>query len=163
VNINAGFDETSSLLSDKFPDLNIAVCDFYDPRRHTAPSIKRAREAYPPLPGTQKVTTDAIPMEDGSVDKIFAIMSAHEIRNPGERRAFFRELSRLLGSGGQIVVVEHLRDMANVLAYNVGAFHFQSRAEWLKAFRWGQFRIDREIKITPFITAFFLSKDGNTS
>jgi len=163
LNINAGFDETSCLLADKFPDRNMTVCDFYDPQKHTAPSIKRARAAYPPLPGTRKVFTDAIPLEDGSVDKIFAIMSAHEIRDPDERRAFFGELSRLLASKGQVVVVEHLRDMANTLAYNLGAFHFHTRAEWLSAFKAGQLGIDREIKITPFITAFFLSKDANTS
>jgi ubiquinone/menaquinone biosynthesis C-methylase UbiE len=65
------------------------------------------------------------------------MMSAHEIRDPEERETFFRELTRLLAAKGQVVVVEHLRDMANMLAYNVGAFHFHTRAEWLKAFRSG--------------------------
>ena len=163
MNINAGFDETSCLLADKFPGINITVCDFYDAEKHTASSIKRARAAYPPLPGTRKVSTGNISLDDESVDKIFAIMSAHEIRDREERAVFFRELSRLLAARGQIVVVEHLRDMANMFAYNAGAFHFHTRAEWLNAFRSAQLRVDREIKITPFITAFFLSKDGNTS
>jgi len=163
VNINAGFDETSSLLADKFPGIEITACDFYDPSKHTAPSIKRARSAYPPLPHTRKVSTDAITLDERPVDKIFAIMSAHEIRDRKEREIFFRELSRLIASNGQIVVVEHVRNMANMLAYNAGALHFHTRPEWLKAFSSAQLRVDREIKITPFITAFFLSKDGNTS
>jgi hypothetical protein len=163
ININTGFDETTCLLSEKFSGIDITVLDFYDPQKHTAPSIKRARAAYPPLPGTRKVSTGAIALDDGSADKIFAIMSAHEIRDPHEREIFFKELDRLLASNGQIIVVEHLRDTANMLAYNVGAFHFHTRAKWLKAFKAGQLKIDREIKITPFITAFFLIKDGNTS
>lgn len=163
VNINAGFDETSILLADRFPEMNITVCDFYDPNKHTAPSIRRARSAYPPLPGTRKVSTDAIPLGDGSVDKIFAILSAHEIRDPQERGAFVRELGRLLASKGQIIVAEHLRDVANTLAYNVGALHFHTRSEWLRTFNAGQLLVEREVKITPFITAFFLIKDGNTS
>ena len=163
MNINTGFDETTCLLSEKFSGIDITALDFYDPQKHTAPSIKRARAAYPPLPGTRKVSTDDINLDGQSADKIFAIMSAHEIRDPDEREIFFKELNRLLASNGQIVVVEHLRDIANMFAYNVGAFHFHTRAAWLKAFSSGQLKIDREIKITPFITAFFLIKDGNTS
>lgn len=48
ININAGFDETSELLSLKFPAAGLTVFDFYDPQKHTEVSIKRARKAYPP-------------------------------------------------------------------------------------------------------------------
>ena len=42
VNIHAGFDETSSILKNSFPDATLRVFDFYDPARHTEVSIERA-------------------------------------------------------------------------------------------------------------------------
>ena len=109
VNINAGFDETSKLLKSRFDDAEMIVCDFYDPARHTEASISRARKAYPPFPGTLKVSTNELPLNGDSADKIFAIFSAHEIRDAGERNAFFSELNRILSPGGRVIVVEHLR------------------------------------------------------
>ena len=35
---------------------------------------------------------------------------------------------------GIVVVTEHLRDTANFLAYNMGAFHFHAHGTWLAAF-----------------------------
>ncbi len=55
ININAGFDETSNLLKDKFISSELKVLDFYDPSKHTEVSIKRARKAYPPFPNTEKI------------------------------------------------------------------------------------------------------------
>lgn len=163
VNINAGFDETSFLLKDKFKDCKLTVLDFYDPTKHTEVSIKRARKAYPPFPNTQQVKTTDLPLQDNSADKIFTILSAHEIRNEEERKSFFQELRRAISPTGQIIVTEHLRDTANFLAYNIGAFHFHSRASWLKAFQSSGLRVTEEIKITPFITTFILDKNGVTS
>lgn len=162
VNINAGFDETSFLLKDKFKNCKLTVLDFYDPTKHTEISIKRARKAYPPFPNTQQVKTTDLPLQDNSADKIFTILSAHEIRNGGERKYFFQELRRVLSPTGQIIVTEHLRDTANFLGYNFGAFHFHSKASWLKAFQSSGLRVAEEIKITPFITTFILDKNGAT-
>ena len=86
VNINAGFDETSFLLKDKFKNCKLTVLDFYDPTKHTEVSIKRARKAYPPFPNTQQVKTTDLPLQDNSADKIFTILSAHEIRSEEERK-----------------------------------------------------------------------------
>ena len=91
------------------------------------------------------------------------ILSAHEIRNREERNSFFRELGRLLSASGQIVVVEHLRDAPNYLAYNIGAFHFHPRSAWLSTFETARLNIESEVKITPFITVFFLKKNGAKS
>src|SRR5439155_13733602 len=111
------------------------VFDFYDPAKHTEASIRRARKAFPPFPGTLSISTGHIPLENCSAGKIFAILSAHEIRNAEERNAFFCELNRMLSASGRIVVVEHLRDSANYLAYNIGAFHFHSRSAWQSTFQ----------------------------
>jgi hypothetical protein len=60
-----------------------------------------------------------------------------------------------------VIVVEHIRDAANFFAYNVGAFHFHSRATWLTAFRAAELEVKSEVKETPFITIFTLRKIGN--
>lgn len=163
LNINAGFDETSELLTKKFPEAELTACDFYDPHRHTEKSIARARRAYPPFEGTKAITTSELPFETGSIDAAFAIMSVHEIRDAAERESFFREVHRTLTNDGKLIVVEHLRDPANVLAYTFGAWHFHSRPEWLKDFKNTGFALKQEKKLTPFVTAFFLEKDGTAS
>lgn len=163
VNINAGFDETSNLLKGKFANSELVVFDFYDPAKHTEVSIKRARKAYPPFPNTQQVKIDHLPLQDNSTENVFAILSAHEIRNDEERKSFFQELRRVLSPTGQIIVTEHLQDTANFLTYNIGAFHFHSKASWLKTFQSSGLRVAEEIKITPFITTFILDKNGVTS
>lgn len=162
LNIHAGFDESSISLSQKFKDAELVVFDFYDPLKHTEISIKRARKAYPPYPETLSVKTNELPMADDSADKIFVILSAHEIRDESERLIFFRELRRVIKPNGHIFIVEHLRDAANLLAYNVGFFHFYSKFTWLHTFTGANLKLKKEIKLTPFISTFILTKNGNT-
>jgi ubiquinone/menaquinone biosynthesis C-methylase UbiE len=163
ININAGFDETSKLINAKFTTAQLQVADFYEPAKHTEISLQRARKVYPPFPGTQRISTAQLPMQNGSADKIFTIFSAHEIRNDPERIAFFKELHRVLKPAGQIIVTEHLRDTANFLAYNIGFFHFHSKATWLNTFRKAGLKVSQQIKVTPFITTFILEKNGTAS
>ena len=151
------------MLKNKFENSELTVLDFYDPAKHTEISIKRARKVYPPFPNTQQVNTATLPLKDNSADKIFAILSAHEIRNEIERKSFFQELHRVLSPTGHIIVTEHLRDTLNFFAYNIGAFHFHSKASWLKSFQSSGLRVAEEIKITPFITTFILDKNGLSS
>lgn len=158
VNINAGFDETSELLLEKYKNSELAVFDFYDPKKHTEISIKRARKAYPPYPITERVETDKFPLADETADKIFAVLSAHEIRDNAERTRFFEELHRILKSNGRVFIVEHLRDWKNFAAYNVGFFHFYPKQVWIENFQSAKFALESEIKITPFITVFVLRK-----
>lgn len=160
VNINAGFDETSYLLKHKFKPNEFLVFDFYDPKLHTEISIKRARKAYPSFPQTVEIATNKIPIAENSVDIIFLIFAAHEIRNELERIIFFNELKRCLKSNGKIIVVEHLRDTFNFLAYNIGFLHFHSRNSWVKTFNKSGLFIQNEIKFTPFLTTFILTKNG---
>ncbi len=158
VNIHAGFDETSALLQRKFPHSSLAVCDFYEPEKHTEPSIRRARKACAAHPGTIPVLTTNLPLAEGSVDKVFLIFSAHEIRNVEERQQFFQELSRILSKEGVIILVEHLRDIPNLLAYNLGFLHFHSWSSWARSFQNAHLVLKQKRKITPFVTVAFLAK-----
>lgn len=162
INISAGFDETSGTLRKKFLAAELVVLDFYDPLKHTELSIKRARKVYPLFPGTQRVKSVNLQLEENSADKIFVILSAHEIRNKQERIKFFKELKRIMKPTGQIFIIEHLRDTANFFAFNIGFFHFYSRSKWCDIFQAAELELQNEIKITPFISTFILEKNGNT-
>lgn len=163
VNINAGFDETSELLNLKYPYSNLTVLDFYDPTKHTEISIKRARKAYPSYSNTITTKTETLPIETNSVDKVFVIFSAHEIRNENERVEFFNELKRIISNTGEIYVTEHLRDLPNFLAYNIGFMHFLGLGSWYSVFEKSDLKIKNEQKLNPFITNFTLTKYGNTA
>jgi ubiquinone/menaquinone biosynthesis C-methylase UbiE len=158
ININAGFDETSVLLQQKFPNAELEVLDFYDPAKHTEVSIKRARKAYPPFPGTRSVTTDHLPVADNTADKIFVIFAAHEIRDEAERINFFKELKRVIKPTGGIIITEHLRDLPNFMAYNIGFLHFYSKPAWLRVFWSAGLTIKKEQKLTAFISTFTAAK-----
>jgi hypothetical protein len=160
VNIHAGFDETSALLKSKFSGSQLLVYDFYDPGKHTEISIKRARRAYPAFAGTKSILTTAIPLGDVAADRIFVILAAHEIRDPAERAVFFSELKRVVKDNGRIFVTEHLRDLPNFLAYNIGFFHFIPRRSWYKAFAGAGLVVAGEVRINPFIRTFILEKYG---
>jgi ubiquinone/menaquinone biosynthesis C-methylase UbiE len=134
------------------------VFDFYDPARHTEISIERARKASPPYNGTIKITTSELPLAGNSIDMIFNIFALHEVRDRDERIHFLKEHVRTLRDDGKVVVVEHLRDVPNFLAYNIGFFHFVSEKEWSANFQQAGLHICSKSKITPFITVFILSK-----
>ncbi len=162
LNINAGFDETSQIIKGKFPDVYLTICDFYNKKKHTEVSIKRARAAYPPLKGTIQVSTSKLPFDDNTFDYTLAILSAHEIRDNSERIQFFKELRRVTNSDGHIFITEHLRDLNNFWAYTFGYFHFHSKSTWNETFRAANMTPVKEIKTTPFITTFILKKNGDS-
>lgn len=163
LNINAGFDETSFLIANRYPQASLRVVDFYDPMKHTEISIKRARRLNRTYPGTKVVMTGDLRLEQQSADYIFVFFSAHEIRNRQERIWFFRQLKEALMPNGRIVVVEHLRDVPNFIAYNLGFLHFFSSREWKHNFWAAGLHLEKEQKITYFLSAFTLLRNGATS
>ena len=163
VNVHAGFDETSRILKKNIPATELKVFDFYDPSKHTEISIERARKAYPSYNGTIKISTSKLPLPDRGVSVIFNIFALHEVRNREERIRFLNEQFRALRDDGKVVIVEHLRDVPNFLAYNIGFFHFLSENEWGRNFKLAGLCLDNRFKITSFITVFILRKaDGDT-
>lgn len=156
ANLHAGFDETSKLLEKLFPESSWRVFDFYDPAKHTEISIRRARKAHPPSEKTIAITTNSIPLTDGSLDRALLFLAAHEIREHGERVGFFREIRRALRTDGRVIVTEHLRDVANIAVYSLGAWHFHTRGEWLQTFEDAGFHVVRTFSNNPFIFTFVL-------
>jgi len=154
VNINAGFDETSFIIKSKFPQSELKAFDFYNAKQHTEPAIKRARKVSLVYPNTQQVASSLIPLEDRTVDIVFLLSAVHEIRSHEEKILFLKECHRLCKPGGKVIMVEHLRDFSNFLAFSVGFTHFFSRSVWKDAFERAGFASFRETKFTPFMSIF---------
>jgi SAM-dependent methyltransferase len=154
LNINAGFDETSFIIKNIFPESNLRVFDFYNAEQHTEPAIVRARKVSLIYPDTQQIVSNSIPLNDHSVDIIFLLSAVHEIRSQQEKVQFLKECHRLCKSGGKVIMVEHLRDFPNFLAFSVGFTHFFSKKVWKRAFEKAGFSSFAETKFTPFMSIF---------
>ena len=154
VNINAGFDETSFILKNHFPKSHLQVFDFYNPKQHTEQAIIRARKVSLVYPNTKQIDTDTIPQKSKSIDLVFLLSAAHEIRSYNEKVEFLKECKRICKPKGKVIMVEHLRDVPNFLAFSVGFTHFFSRKLWKKAYIEAGFSNISEIKFTPFMSIF---------
>ncbi len=154
VNINAGFDETSYIIKKHFPLSNLKVFDFYSPIHHTEPAIVRARKVSQIYPNTEQITTNHIPLKDNSVDVIFLLSAIHEIRSHKEKVQFLKECHRVCKDNGKIIIVEHLRDLPNFLAFTLGVTHFFSKKTWLNALNNAGFSTVSETKFTPYMSIF---------
>ncbi|WP_435313245.1 class I SAM-dependent methyltransferase [Cellulophaga fucicola] len=157
VNINAGFDETSFILKNKFPESNLQVFDFYNAEQHTEPAIVRARKVSLVYPKTTTIKTKKIPLEENSTDLLFLLSAAHEIRSNQEKVLFLKECRRVCKPTGKVIMVEHLRDVPNFLAFSVGFTHFFSKKTWQKTFKNAGFTKIEEKKFTPFMSVFTCS------
>ena len=154
ININAGFDETSFLIKNLFPLSDLKVFDFYNARQHTEPAIKRARKVSLTYPDTKQIESNSIPLKDNSIDMIFLLSAAHEIRSFEEKVQFLKECHRLCKPNGKVIMIEHLRDFPNFLAFSIGFTHFFSKKLWKSAFNKAGFSSCKETKFTPFMSIF---------
>jgi SAM-dependent methyltransferase len=154
ININAGFDETSFIIKELFPRSDLKVYDFYNAERHTEVAIVRARKVSLIYPDTRQIASNKIPLDDHSADLVFLLSAAHEIRSPGEKVAFLSECRRVCNPNAKLIMIEHLRDFPNFLAFTVGFAHFFSRKAWIKAFQKSGFTSIDETKFTPFMSIF---------
>ena len=154
LNINAGFDETSYIIKSILPKSELQVYDFYNAKQHTEPAIIRARKVSLVYPNTMQIDSNIIPLNDNSVDNIFLISTIHEIRKKKERIEFLKECRRVCKPNGNVIVVEHLRDFSNLLAFTIGFTHFFSKATWKKSLKEAGFTSINETKFTTFMSIF---------
>ena len=99
-----------------------------------------------------------MPLADGSIDLAVLAFAAHELRDHDGRVVLFRELTRTLAGDGRLVVLEHLRDGWNLLAYGPGVFHFLSRRTWLRCFAAAGLSVVQESRVTPWVRRFELRR-----
>lgn len=159
INIHSGWDETSGLLATLFPAEGNQVVSIFDPRTMTESSIRQAqlmnRETVPAI----LARYDQLPFQAGAFDTAFAIFSAHELRGHEERVDLFREIVRVLTPGGELVLMEHVRDWKNFLAFGPGFLHFFSRREWRNAASEAGMMVRTERVMTPFVHVYVLRKN----
>ncbi|MBE8719618.1 methyltransferase domain-containing protein [Sphingobacterium pedocola] len=154
LNINAGFDETSFIIKKILPQSTLQVYDFYDSEQHTEPAIIRARKVSMVYPNTLQINSNAIPLHDHAVDNIFLLSAIHEIRRYDEKVMFLKECRRVCKPNGNVIMVEHLRDFPNFVAFTIGFAHFFSKKTWKMAFLEAGFTSFEEKKFTPFMSIF---------
>jgi ubiquinone/menaquinone biosynthesis C-methylase UbiE len=158
VNIHAGLDQSTASLRRLFPGSQGVVIDIYDPETMTEPSIARARRLYPATEPFQPGRARHLPLPDADCDTIFLLFAAHEVRAMDDRTRLLRETSRVLDERGRVVMVEHLRDLPNFLAFGPGFLHFHSGRSWRESIRKAGLQFEQQLRLTPFVRCFVLRK-----
>lgn len=151
--VTAGFDEVCVPLAAAHPRAEVTVVDILDDARAVEASIRRARRLYP---------ADAARVSPGDLaggaryDLVLFAQSLHELRRHADRLSALSAALRCLEPGGAVVLVEHLRNAVNVLAYGPGAWHFHSGRAWRAAIRDSGGGIARRERIGGLVEAWVI-------
>lgn len=157
---HSGFDEASAMLKKKLDGAEWKVIDHYDSQQMSEPSIRRARKLYPPALGTIAAPHHRWPSSSDSADVIFGLLAIHELRTLKERAEWFAEAGRCLKKDGRIIIVEHVRDIANFIAFGPGFLHFHSPENWRKSWESAGLHMHDQFRITPFVRVFIITPHG---
>jgi SAM-dependent methyltransferase len=157
ASVHAGLDAEIELDA-VMPGRCIARLDIFDRRLMTSPSIRRARRRTALAKEASPCSPAALALADEGCQAVVVAFSAHEIRDPRALEVFFHELRRSLRPGGRVLIVEHLRDLANFLVFGPGYLHFVPRREWLRLARHAGLTVASETRITPWVMALTLEK-----
>ena len=166
INIHCGLDETSGLLTGIFPDAFGRVVDIFDAQVMTETSIRQAsrqagRQARGGKSGAipaMQARFDDLVFGANRFDAAFCIFAAHELRRHDQRVRLFKEIARVLVPQGDLVLMEHLRDWHNLLAFGPGFLHFFSQHAWRKATEDAGLALRTEFSMTPFVRVYILRR-----
>lgn len=156
--VHASFDPLSKVLEEKYPQMNLSVCDIFGNRHEQEKGIETSKKIFPPNPKEIKIKSNQLPFDDRSQDVILAVTALHEILEHDQRVLFFKEAKRVLKDDGIIVVSEQFRDFTNFVFFNIGAFHFLSKKQWQKAIFSADLNIIENKKITLFANMLTVKK-----
>ncbi len=155
--IHAGLD-AEIYLDAVMPGTCVARLDVFDPRYMSAGSIRRARRRTAPARASLSCSPTALAMADGTCDAVVVVFTAHEVRDRPARVHFFAEVRRALRPAGRALLVEHVRDLANFLAFGPGFFHFLPHSEWLRTLAQAGLTVVGEERITPFVRVLLIER-----
>jgi SAM-dependent methyltransferase len=159
INIHSGWDETSELLAEIFPASSSQVVDIFDARLMTESSIRHARQVNHNAISATPGCYNALPFGPDSFDAAFSIFAVHELRRHEQRVRLFREIARILTPGGELVLMEHVRDWRNFLAFGPGFLHFFSQRAWRNAALQAGLNLHTELAMTPFVHVYILRRN----
>jgi SAM-dependent methyltransferase len=157
MTVDAGLD-AEVRLDGALPGECLARLDIFDDDLVRAPSVHRARARTPRAYTAQPARADAWPVPDASCDLVALVFTAHEVREPRAREKMFAEAARVLRVTGRVLLVEHVRDLANFAAFGPGFLHFQPRREWIRLAMHTRLHIAHETRVTPWVMALALEK-----
>jgi hypothetical protein len=157
LHLHAGLDEIGDALPPLFPAAEGHTADFFDPAEMTEPSIHAAR-SLAATPAAPHADWRRLPFPDAAFDAVFLVFAAHELRRPASRTRLFREAARVLHSAGELVLVEHLRDWPNFLAFGPGFLHFFSARSWRRTAIAAGLTLRRSESLTPFVRLFVFGR-----
>jgi SAM-dependent methyltransferase len=160
VNIHMGLDDSTAALRRMFPSGTGRSFDAFDEREMSEPSINRARRSATNSEPAEPVSFSALPLGTAWCDAVFLILSAHELRRRQSQEQLFSEVSRIMRPGGTVLLVEHLRDGWNFLAFGPGFMHFWPARRWASLVSGAGLTIEKRRRITPFVTAIVLRRPG---
>lgn len=154
----AGFDEVSATLADVFDaaENDGADIDVVDVVADPEATVRRARRLYPaeaPVVDPRALGAGQAP---GGYDLVLFAQSAHEIRDPLTRATMFAAARAAVRDGGAVVVVEHLLDLPNAVAFGPGALHFHTERAWLASFAAGGLRVREHSTVMPLVHCWVL-------
>ncbi|HEV3417948.1 MAG TPA: class I SAM-dependent methyltransferase [Pirellulales bacterium] len=158
INIHMGLDDATPALRRMFPESSGRVLDAFDGREMTEPSIHRARRLATNAETAESVEFANLSAATAACDAVFLLFSAHEIRRRESQSLFFAELSRIVRPGGAVLLVEHLRDGWNFLAFGPGCWHFWPARRWTALAEAAGFAVERRDSITPFVAVFLVRR-----
>jgi len=156
LHLHAGLDEIGAMLPSVFPAAEGCIADFFDPAEMTEPSIHAAR-ALAAAPAS-RMDWRSLPFAARSFDAVFLVFAAHELRRAASRDRLFIEAARVLEPGGELVLVEHLRDWPNFLAFGPGFLHFFTARAWCRSAAAAGLELRRSESLTPFVKLFVFGK-----
>lgn len=142
--VHAGLDEASGPAARVWPDAEVESVDVHRGVGRTTASLRLARR------GAERDTRPGRPPRTGS-DVVVAFLAAHELRTRAERVELVQRIRDGLEPGGRLVLVEHVRDAANALAFGPAVAHFYPVREWEQVIGLGGLDLVAEERITPFV------------
>lgn len=151
--VHAGLDEASAPVRAMWPAAEVEAVDVHGGVGATTASLRRARAA-----GVTHASVGTHAQSDADV--VVAFLAAHELRTAEGRTALVSRVRSSLRPGGLLLLVEHVRDLANALVYGPAVGHFYPVAEWRRTIREGGLRLVREERITPFVVLLTAERMG---
>jgi len=153
LQVSLGLKETTLQLNEVFSNCNHETLDIFDPLIMTEPGLRRARKCQNLSPNTC-VPFNNFPIQDHWANSSFLILAAHEIRDQRKRDELFVEMIKKTREGGDLIVVEHIRNLLSYISFGPGAFHIYPKKEWTRISEKFNLELIEQFWVNPYIYVY---------